>query len=155
MINTIQSRVLYCVVSGRACTGSWLSLTLTTDRVASPRGVGVEGCRHVMTQTFSTSASVSSFYTTLTSLRWWGRAIVWRMWASCRTMQRRRTRWVGCLSRHLHFFQNRSYWNFLGSYLQREELSINDENCAIRHVNGFKACVLHAQNIKNKNIVPS
>ena len=27
---------------------------------------------------------------------------------------------------------------------------MNDENCAMRHVNGFEACILQAPNIQNK-----
>ena len=58
-----------------------------------------------------------------------------------------------CLSRDLDFFpKKKSYLNFLGSYLQKRGVSINDETCAMRHANGFETGIFHAQN--NKSTAP-
>ena len=39
---------------------------------------------------------------------------------------------------------------FEGVICKREELSVNDENCAVRRANWLKVSRLHAQNIQNR-----
>ena len=58
---------------------------------------------------------------------------------------------TSCLSQDLHFFQKRSCLNFVGSYLQKRGVIHQRRNCSIRRVNRFEACIVHAQNIQNKN----